>query len=149
MRTKMKVWMLTLLGVLLLGTAAMADNDKPIKVSNLPVVARQVISKHFTNRKVALAKVESGILNKNYDVIFTNGDKVEFDKKGAWTEIDCKRTTVPTALVPAAIRAYVNGHYEGNRIVKIGREKRQYEVELSNGIELKFNDKFQVTDVDN
>lgn len=145
----LKIWMMALLGVLLMGTTAFADNDKPISVNNLPALARQVITKNFAGKKVALARVESGVISKSYDVIFTDGDKLEFDKRGAWTEIDCKRTGVPTALVPSAIRNYVNSNYSGNKIVKIERNSREYEVKLSNGLEIKFNNKFKVTDIDN
>lgn len=148
MKKSLKIWMMALAGILLMGTTAMADNDKPITVNSLPAVARQVITKNFAGKKVALAKVESGLVGKNYDVVFTNGDKVEFDKKGAWTEINCKQAGVPSALVPAAIRNYVIGNYAGNKVVKIERDSRKYEVELSNGLEITFNNKFQVTDID-
>lgn len=144
----LKIWMVALLGILFVGTTAFADNEKPVSVNNLPALARQVITRNFAGKKVAFAKVESGVINKNYDVIFTNGDKVEFDKKGAWTEIDCEHTSVPAALVPSAIRNYVNSNYSGNIILKIERNSREYEVKLSNGLEIKFNSKFQVTDID-
>ena len=32
-------------------------------------------------------------------LIFTNGDKLEFDKKGVWTEVNCKYSAVPVAVV--------------------------------------------------
>lgn len=148
MKTSLKMWMVALAGVLMIGTPLFADNDKPITVNNLPAVSRQVITKYFAGKKVALAKMESGLANKNYDVIFTNGDKLEFDRKGAWTEIDCERSTVPPALVPTAIKNYVGSNYEGSKIVKIERDSREYDVKLSNGIEITFNKKFQVTDID-
>lgn len=148
MKTSLKIWMIAFLGILLMGPTALADNEKPITVDNLPTVARQLISKNFSGKKVALAKMESGILDKNYDVIFTNGDKLEFDKKGAWTEINCKRSAVPSALVPSAIKNYVKQNYSSNKIVKIERDGRKYEVELSNGMEITFNNKFQVIDID-
>ena len=36
-------------------TAAIADNDKPISISQLPATAQQVIKKHFGKKQVALA----------------------------------------------------------------------------------------------
>lgn len=148
MKASLKFFMAALLGLLLVGIPAVADNDRPVAVNSLPAVARQVIAKHFAGHKVALAKMESGIVSKNYDVVFTNGDKVEFDRKGGWTEISCKHSGVPAALIPAAIKNYVNSNYEGNKVVKIERDSRTYEVELSNGLEITFNNKFQVTDID-
>ncbi len=128
---------------------AMADNDKPITVSQLPETAQQTLNKYFPDRKVSYAKVESGLVEKSYDVIFTNGEKLEFDRKGNWTEISCKRSAVPTGLVPTQIMQYVKENYSGERIVKIEKEdKGKYEVTLSNRFEIVFNKKYQVIDID-
>ena len=61
---------------------AWAGNDKPIQVSEMPKAAQLFIKNHFADLSVAMAKVETDFLDKNYDVVFTNGNKVEFDKKG-------------------------------------------------------------------
>lgn len=61
-----------------------ADDDKPIQFSELPQTAQQFVKQNFANKKVALAKMESDFFGKNYDVIFVNGDKVEFDRSGNW-----------------------------------------------------------------
>ena len=84
MKTTMKKWMLTLVCLLFIGTAN-AGNDKPIRLRQMPVAAQQLIKKNFNGRRVALAKAES----KSYEVVFTNGDKVEFDRDGRWKEISC------------------------------------------------------------
>lgn len=127
---------------------AMADNDKPISVSQLPVAAQQMIKKHFSAKKVALAKVESGLFEKSYDVVFNNGEKLEFDRRGNWTEIDCKMSSVPSALVPAKIRSYVKATYPGTKILKLEKDDNRYEVKLSNRLEVTFNKNFQVVDID-
>ncbi|NPD92168.1 PepSY-like domain-containing protein [Xylanibacter muris] len=129
-------------------TTATADTDKIIDRTKLPAVAQQIIKKHFKGKKVAAAKMESNIISKNYDVIFTNGDKIEFDKNGNWTEIDCKRSSVPAMLVPTAISKYVKNNYSGSKIIKIEKDKSEYEIELSTGTEITFNKHFQVTDID-
>ena len=129
-------------------TAAIADNDKPISISQLPATAQQVIKKHFGKKKVALAKQESGLFEKSYDVVFNNGEKVEFDRKGNWTEINCKLSSVPTALVPAKITQYVKSTYPGAKILEIEKDDNQYEVKLSNMLEVTFNRNFQVVDID-
>lgn len=64
-----------------LQTVAHADDDKPIQVTQMPQPAQQFIKRHFANSKVALAKMESDFFYKSYEVIFTNGDKVEFNNK--------------------------------------------------------------------
>ena len=128
--------------------SASADNDKPISMSQLPAAAQQVIKKHFGGKKVALAKMETGLFEKSYDVVFNNGEKVEFDRKGNWTEIDCKMSSVPAGLVPAKIAQYVRSTYLGTKILQIEKDDSQYEVKLSNRLEVTFNRNFQVVDID-
>lgn len=130
-------------------TQISADNDRPVSVGQLPAAAQQTLNTHFAGKKVAMAKVE-GLIDKDYDVIFTNGEKIEFDRKGEWKEIDCKTSAVPAKLIPQQIRNYVNDNYNGDKIVKIEKDRRkgEYEIELSNGIEITFNKKFVVIDID-
>lgn len=148
MKTFIKKSIMALICLVAFQTTAMADNDKPISVAQLPATAQQVINTLFSGKKVALAKVESGLLDKSYDVIFTTGEKIEFDRNGNWTEIDCKRSTVPAKLVPSQITGYVNSNYSGNKILKIEKDRNEYEINLSNGVEIKFNKNFMVIDID-
>lgn len=149
MRTTLKNWMIALVCAVTFSATAHADNEKPINVSQLPSAAQQIIQKNFASHKVALAKVESGLIEKSYDVIFTNGDKLEFDRNGKWTEISCKTSSVPSALVPATIAQYVTTNYPGTNIVQIERDRKEYDVKLSTGLEITFNSKYQVIDIDN
>ena len=127
---------------------ANADNNKPIKVTDLPLKAQIVLSQHFNNQKVNFASIESGIIDKNYDVVLQNGTKLEFDKKGNVTEIDCKQGAVPEKLIPQAINTYLQENYFGQTVRKIEFNKNEYELELSNGIDITFNKHFQVIDID-
>ena len=53
------------------------------------------------------------------------------------------------AIVPQQIRDYVTKNYPKNKIVAIDRDRRDYEVELDNGLDLKFDLKFRLIDIDN
>lgn len=128
--------------------SALADNDKPVNVNQLPATAQQTLKKHFSAKKVALAKMESGLFEKSYDVVFNNGEKVEFDRNGNWTEINCNMSSVPTGLVPAKITSYVKSTYPGTKILQIEKDDNRYEVKLSNRLEVTFNKNFQVVDID-
>jgi hypothetical protein len=98
---------------------------------------------------VAMAKMETDFLSKSYDVIFTNGDKVEFDKKGEWTNIDCEYSSVPSDVIPAAIHAYVNKNYPNAKVKQIEKDRKGYDVELTNGWDITFDKAFRVVDLDN
>lgn len=127
---------------------ALADNDRPITLNQLPTVSQQIIKKYFAGKKVAMAKQETGLIDKDYEVVFTTGEKIEFDKRGAWKEIDCKLSAVPAKLIPAKIASYLKANYPGVKVLKLEKDNNEYEVDLANGIEIKFNKNFVVIDID-
>ena len=128
--------------------AANAGNDKPISVNALPAKAQTLLNNHFNGQKVMLATIESGVVSRSYDVVLQNGTKLEFDKKGNLTEIDCKQGIVPVQLIPQAIKNYLEVNYAGQSVKKIEIKKNEYEVELVNGLDLTFNKHFQLIDID-
>lgn len=128
--------------------AANAGNDKPISVNALPAKAQTLLNNHFNGQKVMLATIESGVVSRNYDVVLQNGTKLEFDKKGNLTEINCKQGIVPALLIPQAIKNYLKDNYAGQSVKKIEMNKNEYEVELTNGLDLTFNKHFQLIDID-
>ena len=127
---------------------ANAGNDKPISVNALPAKAQTLLNNHFNGQKVMLATIESGVVSRSYDVVLQNGTKMEFDKKGNLTEIDCKQGIVPDQLSPQAIKNYLKDYYAGQSVKKIEINKNEYEVELTNGLDLTFNKHFQLIDID-
>ena len=137
----MKKLAFLLAGLVVFQAAAFASDDKPIQVSELPT--------HFPDHKVAMAKVDSELFEKSYEVVFTNGDKVEFDRSGEWTEVQYRNGAVPSAIVPAEITKYVAANYPDAFIRSIERDRHDYEVKLSNRWEIKFDLNFNVIDLDN
>lgn len=129
-------------------TAALADNDKVITITQLPQTSQQFLKKHFGNSKVALVKMESDIFSKSYEVIFANGNKIDFSSNGNWEEIDCKASSVPSTAIPEQIQKYVKAHYPNTKVIKIEKERKGYEVKLSNRIELTFDQNLTLTDID-
>ena len=131
----MKKLVMMLVCMFAVHTMVMADNDKPIEVSQLPAKAQTFIKTYFKNHKVALAKMESGVFYKSYDVVFTNGEKVEFDKAGEWKEVRCRQSEVPAQVVPEAI-------------LEIEFDHNEYEIKLSNRWEITFDSQMRVIDID-
>ena len=125
-----------------------ADNERPIQVNQLPAAAQQFIKQHFADRKIVLAKMETELMSKSYEVIFADGDHIDFDGKGNWEEVDCKFSSVPTAVVPVRIMDYVRANYPDETVKKIEKDRREYEVKLSNRVELSFDLKYNLTDID-
>jgi hypothetical protein len=127
---------------------AKADEDRPIQVNELPKKAQELIQQHFSKQSISYAKVEQDFWDKNYDVIFVNGNKIEFDKNGKWEKVDCKYTEVPSAIIPKQILEYLKKEYPQAKVLQIERNSRGYEVELNNKLEIKFNHQFKVVEID-
>ena len=143
----MKKIVVLFVSMLVLATTASAGNDKPIQGSQLPQTAQQFIKKYFGDRKVAFAKEESDF-RKSYEIAFKNGDKIEFDRKGEWTDIDCKYSAVPAGIVPAQIVAYIAENYPDSQVVQIEKDSRSTEVKLDNRMEIKFDKQYRVIEMD-
>ncbi len=145
----MRKAVMTLIGVIMACVTVTAGNSRAITKEELPRMAQKIIKENFAKRKVAMVKLETGLFEKTtYDVVFTNGDKIEFDDSGNWVEISCRRGAVPGQLVPAGIKSYLREHYPKPRIVEIEKGRNKYEVKLSNGLEITFNANMQVIDID-
>ena len=127
---------------------AFAGSDRIITVAELPAVSQQFIKAHFAGVEVSYAKVDEEMFDKDYKVVFVNGSKVEFAKDGQWKEVDCKYGEVPAAVVPQQIRDYVAKNFAGRKIVSIDRDKRDWEVKLDNGLDLKFDLQFRLIEID-
>ena len=148
MKRILRILMIAICCMVSCNMVANAGNDKPISVNALPAKAQTLLSQHFNGQKVMLATIESGVVSRSYDVVLQNGTKLEFDKKGNLTEIDCKQATVPDQLIPQAIKNYLMANYAGQSVKMIELNKNEYEVELANGLDLTFNKHFQLIDID-
>ena len=144
----MKKMMFILACVFTIVTNANADNYRPINVSQLPEKAQTFLTTYFPEAKVSLARKEFDVTELSYDVIFTNGSKVEFDRKGEWTEVDCLTQPLPAGIVPATIEKVIKEQYPDAKATKIERDRREIDVKLSNRVELTFNKKMQLIDID-
>lgn len=136
---KMIVCTVVLLGALS-ASAALPLDKYSVNRKDLPEEAKAMLDEHFPKAKVSMIKVDRHLLKKtDYDVKLTNGTKIEFSNKGRWTLVDCKKKSVPEALVPKAIRSSVAKRYADTKIVRISRSSLYYLVGLDNGKELKYD----------
>ena len=108
--------------------------------TQLPVAAREVIKKNFPQAKISYIKIDKDIFqSKTYEATLTNGTEIEFNSKGEWVEVDCKKAIVPASLIPVNVAKYVKDNFAGQHIVKIERVRKGYETELNNGLDVKFD----------
>ena len=144
----MKKILMAILSVVLIQNVTLADSERLISPEQLPAAAQKLIKTYFWTQTVTYAKVDGYMFDVDYEVRLSDGTTIEFDRKGNWKNIECKPNSVPEKLVPARIAEYVSMNYSAAKILKIERNKRSYEVELSNRLELTFDLKFNLVNID-
>ena len=135
----MKRLFLSLACLVLASTAAFADKDVAITTDQLPQTSQQFIKTYFGEIQVSYAKMETELFDKNYEVVFVNGSKVEFNKQGEWKDVDCKYAEVPAGIVPQKIQEFLTKNHPTAKVIEIDKDSRDYELKLNNRIELKFD----------
>lgn len=144
----MKKIIFVLASIMMTAGIASADNDRIIAFDQLPAKAREFVKQYFPSEKVSYVKEESDFMELSYEVVFAQGTKVEFSGQGEWKEVDCRYSTLNEDLVPEQIRSYVRQNFPDTKLVKIEKGYRDYEVKLTNRLELTFDLNFNLVDID-
>ena len=118
--------------------SAMAT-DTPIQMNELPTVAQQFVKKYFAKSEVSRITKDVELGGTDYKVTFADGSKVEFDNKGNWSDVECLGSEVPAGVVPVVIVNAVKERQPGAKIITIDKDNTDYELQLNNGKEMKFD----------
>lgn len=130
-------------------TASLADNDRPIALDKLPAAAQTFLKTHFADLTLAYAVEDPKFVGSEYEVTYTDRTEVEFRSNGEWSSVERRYAAVPASVVPTQISDYVaKSSFPNQYIKKIERDAYTWEIELSNGIEIKFDREFHVIDID-
>lgn len=136
-----------ILAAIFLAAALISCSDKLVPADQLPAAAHSFIQQYFPGIPISYVKKDAG-LKTSFEVVLTDGTEIDFDGKGEWDSVDCRRSAVPEALVPAAIGGYVQTNFTGQMIVKIDKELYGYEIELGSGLDLKFDNSGKLIRID-
>ena len=139
----MKKLILAFIAIVSFGfSTAMAQN------TNTNPAITQFVTQHFPNATVQMVMPDED----DIDVVLNDYTKIEFRLNNEWKKVDCEHSTtftaVPATIVPEQITAYVNTNFPGAIIKKLEKKFRGWEIELNNGLELKFNSNFKVMEID-
>ncbi|ODS80142.1 MAG: hypothetical protein ABS46_15235 [Cytophagaceae bacterium SCN 52-12] len=120
------------------------DKEKIVSEASLPSGATQFITTHFPDETVLQVKKEKDFLEKPvFDVILSNNFELEFKENGDAKKVDGNGKAIPVSVIkPEAVLTYVEEHFEDKTVVAWERDsdsKNEIEVELDNGLELKFD----------
>ena len=99
--------------------------------------------------QTTILKVETD--DNEIEVKLSDRTEIDFTLNFEWKNIDCEDSqiygSVPAELVPAQITDYVTANYPNNHIDKIEKHNYGWEIELDNGVEIEFDQDFNVIEV--
>ena len=130
--------------MLTFNVALMADDNRVITYDQLPQTAKTLLSQHFAKKVPLVVTMDWD----EYEILYQSGEKVEFNKRGEWKSIDCRVSAVPSVLIPEQIKSHIKATFPGTTIIKLERDRRGYGVKLNNGLEVEYNTRFQVVEID-
>lgn len=141
MKKTLKIFSLLLL--VLVGTSLSAcgdDDDVIVPTDQLPTAASTFINTYYPSIKVAYVNKETDKGEVQYEVRMTSGDEITFDASGEWIDVDAPAgRSIPEGIAIVPIADYVAANYSGTGINEISRIAVGYEVELTNGVDLRFD----------
>lgn len=139
----------TLLAALGLSLGTVFADEITTDITKLPQAAQEFAAKAFPNAKIVGIEIDTSLVKPTeYDTTLSDGSKIEFDSKGNWTDIESKFTGVPQALLTKEIAAYLDANYKGQKVKALSKERYGWEVDLVNGLELKFSAAGQLIEID-
>lgn len=130
-----KVFLLTA-GLILIGLSAQAKKT-PITKKELPASAQKFIDSHFSSETILYTTKYTSVFTTKYKVRTQNGTEIEFREDGTWDEAEGHN--LPLTFVPKKIKKYVESKFSTSSVTKIEKEKRGYEIELNDDLELYFD----------
>lgn len=140
---------LSVLGIFAFILLMSGCGDRTVTADQVPEPVKAFIQQTFPGQTISYAEKDVELTGSKYDVVLADGTRIEFDTDNIWDKIECTLANpVPTALIPAAIATHIQTNFPDAIILKIDKEHYGYEVELANGLELKFNKQGALMEVD-
>ena len=102
---------------------ACAD-EQVVTYDQVPEPAKAIVAAHFDVTQIAYVMLDKELFDDEYEVRFNDGRTIEFNKAGELLKVDCKRTEVPSALIPEPVQAYVKAHFPNAFITERGKDDR-------------------------
>ena len=112
--------------------------EEVIPVSELPAEMKAYISTHFPSNTILQVVKDVDGLTKTYDVLLSERISLEFNRQKEIIDIDSE-IALPNSVIPEQIRQYVTANYPSNVITDWELDDRNQQVQLNNGLDLKFN----------
>ena len=103
----------------MVAVACHSSDEKEIGYAELPVQAQQFVKQYFPSATYSHVEKEKDHGKWEYEVLLSDGTKIDFNNKGEWKSVDCKYSTLPAGIIPDAIAADIAQRYPSQQPYKI------------------------------
>ena len=136
-------------GIVALFLLMTSCKDRPVAPAQLPAPITAFIQQTFPGQAITFAQKDLELTGWQYDVVLADGTRIEFDTDHMWDKIESPMATpVPAQLIPAPIATHLQTSFPGAVVTKIDKEHNGYEIELSTGVELGYNEQGALMEMD-
>lgn len=135
---KIKMMIVALVCLTMQSVNCFAGNEL-VSATELPTPAIEFLAQHFGEFDITTVEKSKVGMRTQYIVTMNDGTAVTFKKNGRWQKVNSVESGVPSQLVPESVATYVSHNYPGKKIMQITQNMMGYDVELSNHVELSFN----------
>lgn len=95
--------------------------------STLPKNVQTFIQTHFKEAKVMHTEYD----DDDFEVLLSNGIKIEFLMNGEWKEVKAYGTSLPDSILPMPVANTLKKQFPKNTIYKVEKEWNGYEINLN------------------
>ena len=139
---------LIIMALMLASMTIVNADDRPVTFNQLPSAAQTFINKNYPDDKVSFATVDDDFIRPDYHVALVSGVMLQFENDGTLEKVESRNGNIPEGIIPVQILQAVNSYYPDATILGYEVGRRSYEVKLSNRLELKFNSRFELVELD-
>lgn len=130
----------------LFAAIAKAD-DRPVTIEQLPAQAKAFLTEYYPEELVLYSTKDDDIILPDFNVVLENGVRLEFYNNGALKKVEALNG-VPVKLIPPQIVEFVKARYPDTHFISYDVDRRDYEVTLSNRLDLTFTKNFHLIEID-
>ena len=116
--------------LLVVFTVSCSSEDKEFDNVVLPIPAQLFVKQYFADATYSRVEKEKDDGFWEYEVLLSDGSKVEFNEKGEWTSVECKYSEIPVGIIPTVIAEDIAKRYPDLKPYKIEKEVGGYEIDI-------------------